>query len=426
MKLRFLFVAIIICLASMTIADALSDYITKDDGAYSAKLTKMQLNSTQNVSVASIDLVSQVWQNETFKHNMELYYPNGALVTNTALMVVTKGEPSNDWNQSMAYLSQMMLCPIVVLYVNPIDKLDFYENIYETIITDKEFAKCPIFYADTKTIVKAMDAICEITHETYNSTIDDFVLVGCKGSALPVWYAASLGDSRVRAIIPMGFSMINMTKQVPYAKKNLESLNTKLNVFIKNGDKLVEFDPYGYIEKVTCPKLIMLGSNSDMLGLDSPKFYFKDLKGNDNYLWYKLNGDDDIWFTPNTIKYSKINSFSDVILNIRAFFYKVTKDQTYENCSFDWSKDGNNYTIKINCPNDKVQAAYYFEADSPNLDFSSTRWNRKTLTKDGGVYTFTTDKPEHGNRCVFVELVFTSPVGGNYSEFSIPYIIGQD
>ncbi len=426
MKLRLLFIAILVCLAGLTFADALSDYVAKDDGAYSAKLTKMQLNSSQNVSVASIDLTSQVWQDTTFKQNVQLYYPNGALVTNTALMIVTKGEPNSDWNQSMAYLAQMMLAPIVVVYLNPIEESNLYDNIYETIITDKEYAKCPIFYADTKTIVKAMDAICEITHETYNSTIDDFVVTGCEGNALPVWYAASLGDKRVRAIIPMGFCMVNMTKQIPYAKKNLEAVNSKLNVFIKDGDKLADFDPYVYIDKVTCPKLLMLGTNGNMLGSDSPKFYFNDLKGSDNYVWYKINGDDEIWFTNNSIKYSRINNYSDIISTIRAFFYKVTKDQTYENVTFDWSNQGDIYTLKINCDYDKVQAAYYFEADSPNLDFTSTRWNRKTLSKDGGIYSYTTNKPEHGNRCALVELLFTSPVGGNYSVFSIPYVIGQE
>ena len=89
-------------------------------------------------------------------------------------MVVTRGETNSDWKQSMAYLAQMMLCPVVVVYVHPIDISGVYDNIFETIITDKEKAKCPILYADTKTIVKAMDAIGEITHETYNFTIDDF------------------------------------------------------------------------------------------------------------------------------------------------------------------------------------------------------------------------------------------------------------
>ena len=55
MKLRFLFMAILVCLAGMVFADALSDYVAQDDGAYSAKLSKIQLNSSQNVSVATID-----------------------------------------------------------------------------------------------------------------------------------------------------------------------------------------------------------------------------------------------------------------------------------------------------------------------------------------------------------------------------------
>lgn len=426
MKLRFLFVAILVCLAGMVFADALSDYVAKDDGAYSVKLSKIQLNSSQNVSVATIDLTSQIWQDNKFNHNVELYYPNGALVTNTALMVVTRGETNSDWKQSMAYLAQMMLCPVVVVYVHPIDISGVYDNIFETIITDKEKAKCPIIYADAKTIVKAMDAIGEITHETYNNTIDDFVIAGCEGAALPVWYAASLGDNRVRAIIPMGLCMVNMTKQIPNAKNNLESINSKLNVFIKYGEQLTDFDPYTYIDKVTCPKLIMLGSNGDMLGADSPKFYFKDLKGTQNYLFYDLNEDDDIWFTQNSTKYAKVNSYANIITTMRAFFYKVTKDQDFESCSFDWTNSGDTYTLNINCPVNKVVYAYYYEADSPTSDFTSTRWNKKTLEKKGGVYSLTTEKPAHGNRCAFVELVFTSPVGGNYSEFSIPCIIGQN
>ena len=426
MKLRFLLCAILLCLAGMVFADALSDYVAKDDGVYSAELSKIQLNSSQNVSVATIDLTSQKWQDNIFNHNVELYYPNGALVTNTALMVVTRGETSTDWKQSMAYLAQLMLAPIAVVYVQPKDLSGVYDNIYSTIITDKEYAKCPVFYADTKTIIKAMDAILEITHENYNNTIDDFVITGCEGAALPVWYAASLGDKRVRAIVPMGLCMINMQKQIPNAKNNLESINSKLNVFVKDGDKLADYDPYNFIEKVTCPKLIMLGSNGDMLGADSPKYYFKDLKGTENYLYYDINEDDDIWFTQNSTKYARVNSYANIITTIRAFFYKVTKDQDYESVSFDWTNSGDTYTLNINCPVDKVVAAYYYEADSPNSDFTTTRWNKKTLEKVGGVYSLTTEKPSHGSRCAFVELQFTSPVGGNYSEFSIPYIVGQD
>ncbi|MBQ0106180.1 MAG: hypothetical protein KBT47_09150 [Armatimonadetes bacterium] len=438
MKLKLMLTALLILVAGILFAAGeLSEYVNADDGVYSAKLSKIQLSSDQSVSITSIDFSSQIWQNHKFSHNMQIFYPSGALVTDYAFMIIAEGKTSNDWTQTLSYFAKMMSAPVIVVFENPAEKIvDGNESLhnfsFSKMFTDKSYKDTPIAFADVKTIIKAMDAVSEITHAEFDKPIENFVLCGSNECALAVYLAASLGDSRIAGIIPAGLD-INANKNLAHQIECYGSIASGLNDFGYEAFKdyakspvVGEFinltDPYNYIKDIKCPKLIMNGTNDFCSVIDSAKFYFDDFVG-EKYFWLNVNGGHEFCFTENTMKYSNVNKFSDIILTARAFFYHITKNNVMENVKFVWNKSDNGYVLNIEGNNSEIKGVNTYSVDSEYSDFRNVMWSKHALTAKDGVYSYTEEKPEHGYRCVFAEVSFTAAVGGNYSVFSIPYIL---
>lgn len=438
MKLRLLFVFLMILFAVMVSADALTDYVNKDDGAYSFKISKTQLSADMQVSVTSVDFASQTWNNSKLNHKAQIFYPLNALVTDTALVIAANGESNDDWVQTASYISKYMLSPVVVIYLNPTDESS--NNLYIKYVSDlyadaENSGNVPLKFIDAKTIIKGMDAIAEVTHNEFDRTIESFVLAGSENCADSVYLAAATGDKRISGIIPVNCDL-NKIKCLEHqfdcykvfsptvTEKNTDKLyNEKSNEKIQT--YFAKTDPYTYLNSIKCPVLVITGTNNPSSVIDNAKYYYKDIK-NEKYFWLKMNGSSEICFTENTMKTSNISDINSTLTIVNCFFYHITKAAVMEKVNFVTEKTGNGYTITAdgNCAD--VQQAYIYETDSEYLDFRNTFWSKTTLTFKNNTYTFSSNMPKDGHRCIIMELVYNSPVTGTYSVFSQPYILGLD
>lgn len=436
MKLKFMFVMLLVMFAGMVFAaDSLSDYVAQNNDAYKCSMSKIQLSADQAVSVTTVDFTSQVWQNKTFSHTAQIFFPQNALVTDTALMIVAKGKPSDDWSQSVSYFAKSMLAPVVVVYMTPSDSdaAELY-NI-ATAKINAESGKDPIIFADVKTVIKAMDSVGSVTHSEFDRTIDNFVVCGTGYYGMVAYQVATLGDKRIAGIVPMSANInlsANLQRQSKlYGEISSDCKNKGYDIFADTAKNAVadaylkKFDAYYNIDKITCPKLIVDGTNNPNSVIDSANFYINDFKG-ETFFWLKTNGGDDLCFTEQTMRINNVAGYSDIISQLNAFFYHITKASVYEKVKFNVDKNSGGVTLTAdgNCAD--VQAAYIYEADSEYSDFRPTFWNKNTLVMKDNTYSYKTSVPSAGCRCIFMELIYTSPLTGTYSVFSAPVILGVD
>lgn len=434
MKFKLFLSLIIVCLSCALFADSLSDYIAKDDGAYSYKLVNTQLSSDSSVSISHITFTSQEWQGNKLNHTMDIYYPSTATVKGTALMLVVNGEYDSEWLQSATYMASFMQSPIVVLYNDSSDDkyFDTLKDAWGKILKDKNYFDCPYLFASVKTIFKAMDTVGNITHEIYDTPIDYFVVCGGGLSAHPIWLASTLNDHRIKGMIPTNFDQLNMIEQLKDQKESLGSVSESVIDFTaKNFDNVdnnpyVDFlklvDPYNNISNITTPKLIISGTGDSFTTIDAAKSYYDKLPEGENHLYLAVN-ESTVWPAGNAYKYSSMSNNTDLLNTVKSFFYSVTQDKKYEDTKFEWVKTDKGYTLNIKCNPTSVVAAYSYVCDSENKDFRYANFSKKTLEMDNSQYKLDVQMPSNSHRCAFVEIQYTSEIGVNYSEYSIPFIL---
>jgi len=439
MKIKFfLIIVLVMVTTSLFAANELINYVNKIDDSYSYKMSKLQVTSDQSVSVSTIDLVSQKWQGVELKHKVQLFYPSNALITDTALLVNTGGDLSDDWTQIGAYVAKIMACPIVVVYNIPNQPM--WDKSEDSLITytfqkafeAKDYSEWPLLLTTTKSVIKSMDAIEDLTKEKYDNPIENFIVTGASKRGWTTWLVAATGDKRVTGIAPIVFDFLDFKSQLKHQKEYYNNtLSNSLSDYTNSrfdeavntpeGEALLSVvDPFSYIDNIKIPKLIINGTNDPYWTLDSSSLYFDKLKG-DSYLWYSVNGGHELGFSEGS-KSSGLTKMIPLISVMRAFVYKVAMDKNMDSFKWNWEKSDDNIKCVIDVDPQKVVEAYYYVAENETMDFRNVTWKQVKLEKKDGKYEFSSVVSKTGHRAGYIELKFNSVVGGTYSLFTTPYI----
>lgn len=439
MKIKFfLIIVLVMVTTSLFAANELINYVNKIDDSYSYKMSKLQVTSDQSVSISTIDLVSQKWQGVELKHKVQLFYPSNALITDTALLVNTGGDPSDDWTQIGAYVAKIMACPIVVVYNIPNQPM--WDKSEDALITytfqkafeAKDYSEWPLLLTTTKSVIKSMDAIEDLTKEKYDNPIEKFIVTGASKRGWTTWLVAATGDKRVTGIAPIVFDFLDFKSQLKHQKEYYnDTLSNSLSDYTNSkfdeavntpeGEALLSVvDPFSYIDNIKIPKLIINGTNDSYWTLDSSSLYFDKLKG-DSYLWYSVNGGHELGFSEGS-KSSGLTKMIPLISVMRAFVYKVAMDKNMDSFKWNWEKSDDNIKCVIDVDPLKVVEAYYYVAENETMDFRNVTWKQVKLEKKDDKYEFSSVVSKKGHRAGFIELKFNSVVGGTYSLFTTPYI----
>src|SRR5262249_14967353 len=112
-------------------------------------------------------------------------------------------------------------------------------------------------------------------------------------------YLTGAVDPRVKAIAPMVFDMLNMKDQIPHQIKSFGATSEMIGDYARAGltsmsddpvaSKMTALvDPWSYREKLTMPKLLLLGNNDPYWTVDALNLYWDGLKG-DKWILYIPN-----------------------------------------------------------------------------------------------------------------------------------------
>lgn len=259
----------------------------------------------------------------------------------------------------------------------------------------------PALFPMVRAAVAGMDCLVAWSAE-HGAPVERFVIGGASKRGWTTWLAAA-HDSRVEALVPVVFDMLNFTAQVAWAERAYGAQSSKIEDYTKLGltEKLDEprmrdlrrwIDPFHVVERITQPKLIVIGTNDPYWVVDSIRHY-----------WSSLKGERLVVQVPNGTHHLS----GRVESSIAVFVRRIVRREPLPR--FDWRGGAAPRLSWVSVPKE----VRIWSADSTTRDFRDAKWrvlNRVTaLTGDG--LTIEAKRPYSGYRAYLAQARFSDSSG---------------
>lgn len=393
----------------------LQEYVDKPDDSFA--YTVHSTAEVEGNTLVVVRLASQTWQDIVWKHWLTLVVPAEIKHPDKAMIVISggsnkSGPPSLEGSFEARILNMVARrTGTVAAVLNQVPNQPLFEGLSEDGLisyTYEQYYKTggedwPLLLPMTKSVVRAMDAVQAVAKQNHGLDIKGFVVGGGSKRGWTTWLTGA-SDPRVVAIVPAVIDVLNMGPQMEHQLKTYGDYSHMIRDYTERGiQKLMHtpegqnllriVDPYFYIDKVTMPKLVLLGTNDPYWCVDSANFYFPDLKG-EKYLRYEPNGGHGLG--------------PGVIPAILAFYTSALTGEKLPR--YGWQRlDGGALEVTWGRPETK---AFLWQAQSSDRDFRKSIWLKSPLEGDGKCVA-KVDAPEEGWTAYYVELVFPGLAEGS-------------
>jgi PhoPQ-activated pathogenicity-related protein len=403
-------------------AAALDDFVRTPDPAYAWKLKNKA--ALDQGTLYDIELVSQVWQGITWKHQLQVYLPKGVKPSATLFLWNQGGRASIGSTSMMVALAEKMKAPVAFLYGIPNQPL--FDGRREDALIAETFVRYlntgdntwPLLFPMVKSLVRAMDALQEFARQEWQVTITHFVVSGASKRGWTTWLTGA-ADRRVKAIAPLVIDTLNMRAQLPHQLKSYGKYSAMIHDYTQRGlvpmpdtPRAKELwnmvDPWVYRAKLTMPTMIINGANDPYWTLDALNLYWKDLPSDKRVLYVPNAG--------HNLRQKRDNGQEDNLraLNTLAAFARHQINGT-SMPKWEWRHDeGDQFRLHVRGQR-APEAARLWVADAPTRDFRKARWNKQSVSLADGAFTARLDPPAEGYRAFFAE--------GSFREGGIDYTL---
>ena len=441
MKKKIAAILILVSLvSSISLANALDDYVYNDDGNYSYSLHSTQnkgyyiyyvLNMTSQKWLTSAEVNKTLWQ-----HWVHVIIP-ASVTTNKALLFISGGSnslaPESDVETLLGAVAFQTESIVVYLETVPNEPLTFTDETqsrtedeiiayswdkFLTTLDPNWIAQLPM----TKAAVKTMDTV-QTFCATKGKTVNEFVVAGASKRGWTTWLTAAV-DTRVVACLPIVIDMLNMELSFRHhfsaygfwapAIHDYEDMNIFDRLDTEEMQQLAQIvDPYAYKDRLTMPKLMLYSSGDDFFLPDSSQFYFDDLPGQ-KYLRY----------VPNTNHgMGDLDGYSEAFANLLTFYEAILAGSSLP--QFTFTADSNAITVQTTTTPTAVKLWQAYNATDRDFRMSTIgqTWTSTTLTDQGGqTYIAALTEPATGYKAYFVELEFASGLSSPHKSTTSIYV----
>ena len=297
--MRSMFIGLLTCLALVGLSRPsradLDSFFSKPEPVY--KWEKTGEKKLDGGTMVDLHLVSQTWQGGVWQHRLMIFRPDKPVRSDFCTLFNTGGGGGSDGELTLGMsAAQITGMPFAILYGIPNQPL--YDGKTEDALVAYTWQKFletgdeswPLHFPMAKAVLKAMDAIQAYTKQAGEPEIKGFVISGASKRGWTTWLAGASRDKRIKGIAPMVIDTLHVTAQIPhqlaaYGKpseqvQDYTSSGMLEKLFTPQGKRLMELeDPYSYRDRLTMPKLIVLGTNDRYWSQDSLNLYWDDLKG---------------------------------------------------------------------------------------------------------------------------------------------------
>ncbi len=362
----------------------LHKYVEKKDEAYKwEKVSEKEI--IKGTKLYELKLTSQVWHEITWTHTIQVMVPEkiSKKPTHILLLIVGSGRARDELIAATAIVNQIG-APMAILYDIPNQPL--FGRLREDGLIAHTFMKFMetkdptwlLLLPMTKGAVRAMDALEEFLKKELKHESAGFVVTGASKRGWTTWLTAAV-DKRVKAIAPMVYDNLDLVAQMKHQKETWGKFShmiapyTRHNIpeILLSGDKdakkLAELvDPFTYLDKITVPKLIIIGTNDAYWPLDAANLY-----------WDKLKGEKYLLYVPNE-GHGLGKGMITAVQTISALFLKTRGDLKFPELTWEFIEQEKDIAMGIKSTTE-CKSTYACTASSPTKDFRKAKWEKKAF-----------------------------------------------
>jgi PhoPQ-activated pathogenicity-related protein len=407
---------------------ALQAYLNNGDKSF--KWEVKERIKGDGITFFKVQYTSQTWQTIMWKHELMIMVPDELQFTD-AMLFITGGSNKNglpnghkiteELPQEFAKMAKLNKSVIALLWQVPNQPL--YDDLVEDALIsytlhnyqkDHDF-NWPLLFPMTKSAVRAMDIVQELSKKELSKKIKGFVVSGASKRGWTTWLTGA-NDNRVVAIGPMVIDMLNMPVNIPYQKVVWGDYSIEIQDYVKLGlaqqfgdggksnDLVQMIDPYSYRKRLTMPKMLFMGTNDPYWPVDAVKQYIDEIPG-ENHICYTPNAGHDMG--------DKKKAFA----TLSAFFGTTVSKGKYPICDYSMVELDGKITVSVKTTSDLLLDASIYSTISPNQEFRDKKWSSVVLSAEKKpVVRVEVDYPTSGYKAFYVELKYKAPFGGDFTQ----------
>jgi PhoPQ-activated pathogenicity-related protein len=410
----------LLCLAA-TMATATSaradllDYVKKPDPEFSWKLK--QKTDLGEGTLYDIEMVSQVWQGITWKHQLQVFLPKDIKPTATMFLWNQGGKANIGSMAMMTTLAHKIKAPVAFLYGIPNQPL--LDGKKEDALIAETFVRYlntgdnswPLLFPMVKSLVRAMDVLQAFAKQEWKVQVTHFIVCGASKRGWTTWLTGA-ADRRVKAIAPLVIDTLNMQAQLPYQLKSYGKYSDMIRDYTQRGlvpmpdtpraKKLwAMVDPWIYREKLTMPMLIVNGANDPYWTLDALNLYWNDLPSAKKWVLYVPNAGHNLKEKHDDGKEDNMR----VLNTLAAFARHHIIDNPMPKLEWRHFEEDGRFALRVQAKSRPLEARLWV-ADAPTRDFRKVRWTKQPVPLVKGAIVAHVDPPAQGYRAFFAEIDF--------------------
>ncbi len=392
---------------------ALQNYVNAKDDSFAWNfLGEHEL--PQDLGTAyNVELTSQVWQGITWKHLLVIFEPKNLTQPDHCLLFINGGRTGSKIrdrdllagaklaNMSGTYCAYLLQVPNQPLMGDKFEDDLISETFLKYLETGDE--TWPLLFPMTKSAVKAMDAIQEISREYRDVTVEKFVVTGGSKRGWTTWLTGVV-DKRVAGIAPIVIDTLNLQPQMKHQIEIWGEYSEQIEDYTRKGlVKVMQeqpevplwrwVDPYTYRKQLTLPKLLINGTNDRYWVVDALNLY-----------WDGLIGDKYILYVPNA-GHGLGDGKEFALTSLAAFVKHLATDTPMPKLKWEHSKENGQLMLNI-CATPKPRAVRLWSATSENGDFREVKWSSTPMKQSGENYCGKVPVPAQGNAALYGEVQF--------------------
>lgn len=420
----------------LTPENALQAYLDNNDQFFAWELKDSY--DRGNLKIYDLLVTSQKWREYIWRHQLTVIVPDENNYDG-ALLFITGGSNSNEmpnWkkqdDETTKLMSEVAIKnKAVVAVINQVPNQPLYEGLTEDALIsftlhsyreDRDLS-WPLLFPMVKSAISSLDAIQAFATGVLEHEINRFVISGGSKRGWTTWLTGA-SDPRVEAIAPMVIDMLNMPESIDYhitawgdysvQIQDYVNLGIAQDVNTPDGQELTTMiDPFSYREKLTMPKLIILGTNDEYWPADVIKHYF-----------YELSGENYIHYVPNAGH--GLGDKRQAVRALSAFFAETLKRKKYPACNWHISENEGNIILDVEADWEKLIGAVLWTAGSDDRDFRESIFQSRNISLASHDLQISIEYPESGFRAFYVDLIYPDPNGGTYSKSTRMFIANED
>ncbi len=403
-------VILLITVSTHSLAEPLLDYVASPEESFNWKLLKTE-TMAPGITVHFLEFTSQKWQGIEWKHRLNIIEPKGMYTFKLPLLFITGSGSGNDELEIMGQVANTLKMPIAILHDIPNQPL--FGVMSEDAIIAYTFLKYletydlawPLLVPMTKATVAAMDVIEAYAASKWNEKNLNFVVFGASKRGWTTWLTAAV-DQRIKGIVPAVYDNLNLNRQMEHQIEAWGQFTEKIGDYTmldlpgmlssEQGQKLAKLvDPYSYLDRITMPKLIFIGTNDPYWPLDALNMYYHDLIGQ-KYILYVPNAGHDLNIEKEPER---------IVKTMSAFYLAMTGLIALPDLSWEINKEQGGIELIIESRPDAVDVDFWV-AHSPTRDFRKATWSsfKSNVSEVDTGIKYYLEKPEQGWSAIYAEV----------------------